>query len=82
LGRGGHQFVDQRRRPSVELPDGDTLSWLVLDEPSPARVECPRIERRGPLHPSIAMALLAEVDHPDAELDARAEPILGPGPCH
>ncbi len=77
-----HRFFDDWHRHSIDLPDGDSLTWIVIAEPAPARVECPRTGRRGTIDVSVAMAMLAEVGHPDAQLAARTTPTFGAGVCH
>jgi hypothetical protein len=42
----GHGKCGGEYRYGARVPDGDTLRWLVIDEPAPARVECRRTARR------------------------------------
>ena len=80
MGRGrrsSHRFRDHWHYRSVALPDGDTLSYVVMDEPAPPRLECPRSDRYGGLDHAEAIGLLRAAGHPDAELDARTVPSSG-----
>ncbi|MBA3286692.1 MAG: hypothetical protein H0U21_01530 [Acidimicrobiia bacterium] len=54
----------------------------MIDEPAPARVECPRTVHRGTIDVAVAMTMLAELGHPDAQLAARTTPTFGAGVCH
>ena len=53
---------------AVDLPDGDMLRWVFIDDPAHRRphAECFRTDRRGNLHPTEARRLLDELGHPDA----------------
>ena len=66
MGRGRGHLAWHRRR--LELPDGDVLTWVVIDEPAPPRLECFRLASVGAIHHQRAVAILAEHAHPDAGL--------------
>ena len=34
----------------LELPDGEVLTWVVIDEPAPPRLECFRLHSTGAIH--------------------------------
>ena len=72
-GRGrSHKFLDHWHRRALELPDGETLHWTLMDDPArPPHAECFRLTAADGasrlLHATEAVKLLAEHDHPDAE---------------
>ena len=78
--RSSNRFRDHWHYRSVALPDGDTLSYVIMDEPAPPRLECPRTVLRGALWPGEALRLLASIGHPDAALPARTGGTFGHGP--
>ena len=70
--RGRHAFLDHWHRRRMELPKGDVLRWVLIDNPArPQRAEffrrvSPHGTSRG-MHPTEARRLLAEHGHTDAE---------------
>ena len=85
MGRRGrpHSFLEHWHGWALELPDGDVVRWVLMDDPqhSAPHAECFRTDRRGNLHPAEARHLLLEHGHPDAELVAVATHV-GRGAFH
>jgi len=74
MGRRGHGFRQHWHHRSLDLPDGDVLRWLVIDDPGRAPwVAYYRSDRRGGLHWSKGLAILRATGHPDAELAQRTD---------
>ena len=44
------------------------LTWVVIDEPAPPRLEAFRLASAGAIHHARAVAILVELGHPDAGL--------------
>jgi hypothetical protein len=66
MARGRGHLAWHRRR--LVLPDGDVLTWIVIDEPAPPRLEAFRLASSGAIHHARAVAIRAELGHPDAGL--------------
>ena len=66
----------------LRLPDGDVLTWVRIDTPPPVHVDAFRLASRGAIHPRDGLDLLRAAGHPDADCDARLEPLRGGGPFH
>ena len=77
--RGRHAFLDHWHDRHLDLPDGDVLRWLIIDDPArPAWVAYCRSDRRGGLHWSVGVAILRAAGHPDADLVQRTDtPSVG-----
>ena len=84
MGRRGrsHAFLDHWHRRTLELPDGDVLRWVLMDDPArPPIAEAFRrtspdcSSRYRSVHPTEARRLLAEHGHPDAEHVSRDEHV-------
>ena len=74
MGRGGRGFRQHWHDRHLELPDGDVLRWLVIDDPGREPwVAYYRSDRRGALHWSKGVAILRAVEHPDADLVQRTD---------
>ena len=71
--RRSHSFLEHWHDRHLELPDGATLTWVLVDDPRHRgpHAECFRLDGRG-LHATDARGLLLEHGHPDAELVALA----------
>ena len=83
MSRRSRRFREHWHDRTVALPDDDVLRYVVMDEPAPPRLECPRTGRLGAIWPGKAMAMLAELDHPDARLRVPSdERTFGPGVAH
>lgn len=74
MGRHGrsHKFLDHWHRRELPLPDGDVLSWTLMDDPArPPHAECFRLTSSDGssrlLHSIEAARLLVEHGHPEAE---------------
>ena len=84
MGRRGrsHAFLEHWHDRSLELPDGDTLRWVLIDDPQHRgpHAECFRLDGRG-VDPAEARRLLADLRHPDAELVA-IDTHVGRGAFH
>src|SRR5262245_44645433 len=76
MGRGGNGFKRYWHDRRAELPDGDTLRYLVIARPGVVPfVAYFRTDHRGGLHPTQGRRLLEEIHHPDAGLE-----VLGDRP--
>ncbi len=71
------EMFDHWHRRRLELDDRDVLSWIVIDEPAPPRLECFRLASSGPSAPSDGVELLRTAGHDDAEL--RIPDVSTPG---
>lgn len=82
MARGrSHRFLDHWHKRSIELSDGSTLSWTLIDDPvAPPHAEnFHRTERDGSrtlVHAIDGARLLGDVKHPDVEF-VRIEPSFG-----
>jgi len=84
MGRGGNDFKRHWRDKHLDLPDGDRLTWMVVDRPDGGSfIAYFRLNDEG-VHSSIGRRILAEHGHPDAEVPAVGEessrPPTGPPP--
>lgn len=79
MGRSGSRFLDHWHDRRIELPDGDTLLYVQMDEPAPPRLECARTVRRGAITREEAHGWLVELGHADAGLRVPSAAPLGPG---
>ena len=84
--RGRHAFLDHWHARTLDLPDGDVLRWVPINDPARAPiVECFR--RTSPdgssraVHAVEARRLLEAAGHPDAEL-VRLESHVGRSMSH
>jgi hypothetical protein len=67
MGRAGHHFRHRWHHRHLELVDGDTLTWLVVDRPGRRPfIAYFRGDRRGGVHDDDGHRLLVEHGHPDA----------------
>ena len=81
MGRGGSGFERYWHHRQMQLGDGDTLRWLVVDSLPPAWIAYFRSDRRGGLHEAEGHRLLVEHSHADAGLglrgDSPSRPLTG-----